>query len=201
MTDWGGLYRDHATALAALAAGLTDHQRHLHVPATPAWTVHDVYAHLAGGPADALAGRMDGAPGPEWTARHVGERALLPLDELVAELLANVDAVAGSVADSATPALVWDIAVHHTDLHEALGLGRPPEHLWRPVLDALRPRMLDRLPDGVAVDAPAYELFRGFFSRRSRRQMRAWFAPVPGDDELDALTVFGPRPDDQPQPA
>ncbi len=201
MTDWGGLYRDHATALAGLAADLTDDQRRLHVPATPAWTVHDVYAHLAGGPADALAGRMDGAPGPEWTARHVGERAHLPLDELVAELLNGVDAVAGSVADHPTPALVWDIAVHHADLHEALGLDRLPERLWRPVLDALRPRMLGRLPDGVAVDAPAYELFRGFFSRRSRRQMRAWFAPVPGDDDLDALTVFGPRPDDQPQPA
>jgi uncharacterized protein (TIGR03083 family) len=201
MTDWARLYRANAEALAELAQGLAEEQCRVHVPATPAWTVHDLYAHLAGGPADALTGRMDGAPGPEWTARHVAERAPLPLADLVAELLGNVDAVAASVDGNPTPALVWDIAVHHTDLHEALGLGRAPEELWQPVLDELQPRMLGRLADGVTVDAPAYELFRGLFSRRSRRQMRAWFVPVPDDDELDALTVFGPRPDDQPQPA
>ena len=201
MTDWARLYRANAEALAGLAQGLAEEQCRVHVPATPAWTVHDLYAHLAGGPADALTGRMDGAPGPEWTARHVAERAPLPLADLVAELLGNVDAVAASVDGNPAPALVWDIAVHHTDLHEALGLGRAPDELWRPVLDALRPRMLAGVADEVTVDAPPYELFRGLFSRRSRRQMRAWFAPVPDDDELDALTVFGPRPDDQPQPA
>ena len=214
MTDWGRLYRANVEALAALAHDLAEAQLSTHVTATPAWTVRDVYAHLAGGPADALAGRMDGAPGPEWTARHVGERARLPLPVLVGEMLAQQDAVADSVADSPSPALVWDITVHHTDLHEALGLGRPPEALWRPVLDSAGPRLIGRAGvslrcDGqvwgdpeveAAAEVSAYELYRALFSRRSRQQMQAWGQPGVDVGQLDALCVFGPREDDQPQP-
>jgi len=214
VTDWGRLYRANVEALAALAHDLAEDQLSIHVTATPAWTVRDVYAHLAGGPADALAGRMDGAPGPEWTARHVGERARLPLPVLVGEMLAQQDAVADSVADSPSPALVWDITVHHTDLHEALGLGRPPEALWRPVLDSAGPRLIGRAGvslrcDGqvwgdpeveAAAEVSAYELYRALFSRRSRQQMQAWGQPGLDVGQLDALCVFGPREDDQPQP-
>ena len=215
MTDWGRLYRDNVEALTALAGDLREDQLSTHVPATPAWTVRDVYAHLAGGPADALSGRMDGAPGPEWTSRHVGERARLPLDVLVEEIRSQQDAVAESVADQPSPALVWDVTVHHTDVHECLDLGRPPESLWRPVLDAAAPRMLQRAgvtvrceglvlgdPDAEpAVEVSAYELYRAIFSRRSRRQMGAWGSPAPGVEVLDLLCIFGPREDDQPQPA
>ena len=213
MTDWGRLYRANVEALAALAHELAEDQLSTHVTATPAWTVRDVYAHLAGGPADALSGRMDGAPGPEWTARHVGERARLPLTVLLGEMLAHQDAVADSVADSPSPALVWDISVHHTDLLEALGLGRPPDALWRPVLAAAGPRLVGRAGvtlrcDGrvwgdpeveAAAEVAPYELYRAVFSRRSRRQMQAWGSPSLDVGQLDALCVFGP--DDQPQPA
>ena len=48
-------------------------------------------------------------------------------------------------------------------------------------------------------DVAAYELFRAIFSRRSRRQMRAWGGSLT-DEQLDALCIFGPREDDQPQP-
>ena len=215
VTDWGQLYRDNVTALTALASDLTEEHLSTHVPATPAWTVADVYAHLAGGPADALSGRMDGAPGPEWTARHVGERCRLPLAVLVEEIRAQQDAVADSVADNPSPALVWDITVHHTDLHEALDLGRPPEQLWRPVLDSAAPRLVGRAGvtvrcDGhvwgdpefeAAAEVSPYELYRALFSRRSRRQMQAWGQPGLDVGQLDALCVFGPREDDQPQPA
>ncbi len=214
MTDWGQLYRDNVAALTALATGLSEEQLATHVPATPAWTVRDVYAHLAGGPADALSGRMDGAPGPEWTARHVGERARLPIGVLVEEICSRQDAVAASVADSPSPALVWDVTVHHADLHEALGPDRPPEVLWRQVLDSAAPRLVGRAGvtvrcDGqvwgdpgieAAVEVPPYELYRALFSRRSRRQMQAWGQPGLDVGQLDALCVFGPREDDQPQP-
>ncbi len=193
MTDWGQLYRDHVTALGALADDLTDAQRAATVPATPAWTVHDLLAHLAGGAADVVTGRMDDAPGPEWTARHVGERAQLPVDELVHELQTNADAVAHSTVDNPRPAIVWDIAVHHADLHEALGLGRLPDHLWTPVVDAVAPQ---RVPDLIGTVEP-YELFRALFSRRSRAQLRA--AGL-GDDAVAAVGIFGPRDDDQPVP-
>jgi hypothetical protein len=222
VNPWGGLYRDHVSALTALAGELDDAQLSTHVPATPAWTVRDVYAHLAGGAADALTGRMDGAPGPEWTSRHVGERARLPLPVLLDELTTQAGDVAASVADNPSPALVWDIAVHHADLHEALDLGRPPERLWLPVLEAAGPRMLGRAGVRVRCDGrlwgedpaeadhngahheapevPAYELFRAVFSRRSRTQVRRWAGPGWTDEQVDALGVFGPRIDEQPQP-
>src|SRR6478736_3628031 len=139
MTDWGRLYRDNVEALTALAGDLRDDQLATHVPATPAWTVRDVYAHLAGGPADALSGRMDGAPGPEWTSRHVGERARLPLDVLVAEIRSQQDAAAPRMLQRAGVTVRCGGQV----------LGDP-----------------DAEP---AVEVSAYELYRAIFSRRSRR--------------------------------
>ena len=138
---------------------------------------------------------MDGAPGAEWTARHVGERAGLSVGELVDELQAQQEAVAESVTDNPRPALVWNIAVHHADLHEALGLPRLPDRHWLPIAEALAPRAPD-LGDRVS----PYELFRASFSRRSRAQMRAWGTDLSAE-ELDELCIFGPREDDQPIPA
>lgn len=195
MTDWGALYKEHVTDMSALAGDLTEAQLATTVPATPAWTVHEVLAHLAGCASDAVTGRMDGAPSPEWTARHVSERAALPVADLTDELRAQQDAIAESVVDNPRPALVWNIAVHHADLHEALGLPRMPDHLWLPITESLGPRAPD-LADRV----PPYELFRGLFSRRSRAQMQAWGTDLSAE-ELDKLCIFGPREDDQPVPA
>ena len=116
MTDWGALYREHVGAVCALATDLTADELAREVPATPAWTVHDLIDHLAGGPSDAVTGRMDGAPGPEWTARHVGERRGLPVPDLVTEMQSHQDPIAEQVADNPRPAIVWDIAVHHAEL-------------------------------------------------------------------------------------
>jgi hypothetical protein len=195
MTDWGALYRQHVAALSELAPTLGPEQLATSVPGTPAWTVHDVFAHLAGVASDAVTERMDGAPSPEWTARHVNERAHLPVADLVVELQSHQDAVVESVAGNPRPALVWNVVVHHADLHEALALPRLPEHLWLPVVEALAPRA-----GALADTVPPYELFRALFSRRSRAQMQAWGSPLTAD-ELDALCIFGPREDDQPVPA
>ena len=193
MTDWGALYRDHVAAVSELAPTLSEEQLATIVPGTPAWTVHEVLAHLAGSASDAVTGRMDGAPGPEWTSRHVSERARLPVADLVAELHQHQEAVATSAADNPRPALVWNIAVHHADLHEALGLPRLPDRLWLPIADAVsRP--------AVAGAVSPYELFRAAFSRRSRAQMLAWGTDLSAE-ELDELCIFGPREDDQPIPA
>jgi uncharacterized protein (TIGR03083 family) len=195
MTDWGQLYRDHVEAIAALASTLTEQQLATTVPATPAWTVHEVLAHIAGGGNDAVTGRMDGAPTPDWTERHVGERRDRPVDQLVAELRSNQDAIVESVADNPRPAFVWDITVHHGDLHEALDLPRMPERLWRPVAEALARRSPE-----LAAAVPPYELFRAGFSRRSRSQMQAWGTDLSAE-QLDEVCIFGPREDDQPVPA
>ena len=195
MTDWGALYRANVEALSELAPTLTEQELATVVPATPAWTVREVLAHLAGGASDAVTGRMDGAPSPEWTARHVDERVQLPVADLMTELREHRDAVAASVVDNPRPALVWNIVVHHADLHEALGLPRLPDQLWMPIAEALAPRA------GAAADAVSpYELFRALFSRRSRNQMQGWGTDLSAED-LDELCIFGPREDDQPVPA
>lgn len=197
MTTWAELYRANVAAVTELARHLTDEELETTVPATPAWRVRDVLAHLAGGAADAVSGRMDDAPGPQWTARHVAERNDLPVGELTAELAANQDAIGASTVDNPRPAIVWDIAVHHADLHEALGRGRVPEHLWQPVLENAGASKLGTagVPDGVE----EYELFRALFSRRSRRQMQAWGLAL-SPEQLDEVCIFGPREDDQPLP-
>jgi hypothetical protein len=167
------------------------------VPATPEWTVREVLAHLAGSPSDALSGRMDGAPGPEWTARHVVERSGRTTEELVIEIRGVVDDVVATLEGNDRPALVWNVAVHHADLHEALDLGVPPDHMWRPVAQALRPSLGEYAAAFAGVSD--YELFRAFFSRRSRAQTAAWGTGL-DQETLDGISIFGPRDDDQPVP-
>lgn len=197
MSGWDELYRTHVAAVSELAGGLDDEQLATVVPATPAWRVKDVLAHLAGGAADAASGRMDGAPGPAWTARHVSERNELPVADLTAELRTNQDAIAASAVDNPRPAIVWDISVHHADLHEALGRGRLRDDLWMPVLASAAALKLGAA--GVPPDVEEYELFRALFSRRSRTQMQAWGLAL-SPEQLDELCIFGPREDDQPVP-
>jgi uncharacterized protein (TIGR03083 family) len=193
-TDWPQVYRENLEAVTHLASQLSNEQLSLRVPGTPDWTVHDILAHLAGGSSDVLSGRMDDAPSETWTARHVDERAARTPDALVGELNGNADALVGTLAGNGSPAVVWDIAVHHADLHEAMGRGRPPESMWRPVVDAAGPMMLKDKADAFA-GVDRYELFRGIFSRRSRRQMAGWGTGLAQAD-LDAVPVFGPRDDD-----
>ena len=198
MTDWAQVYRDNVDAVSALALSLDADELSRRVPATPDWTVHDVLAHLAGSVADLLAGRMDDAPSDAWTGRHVEERADRSVEDLVAELQDSLDDLVATLEGVESPALVWNCVVHHADLHEALGKGAPPERMWRPVLEAMAPRMLGE--DAGAVDGvPDYELFRAFFSRRSRTQMTGWGTSL-DPATLDAMGIFGPRDDDQPVP-
>jgi uncharacterized protein (TIGR03083 family) len=194
---WGDLYRANVSALSGLAGDLDEAALATVVPGSPEWTVRDVLAHLAGGPADALSGRMEGAPGPEWTARHVAERRGASAADLIEEIRSRQDAIAESTLDNPRPAIVWDAAVHHADLHEALGLGVLPEPLWAPVLAAVAPMKFGTA--GVPADLDDYEVFRAIFSRRSRSQMQAWGLPLSAD-QLDGLCIFGPREDDQPVP-
>ena len=107
--------------------------------------------------------------------------------------------VVASLQGNDRPGLVWNLAVHHADLHEALGKPAPADRYWRPVLEGIARGALGEHADAVS-GVPDYELFRGFFSRRSRAQMAAWGTGL-DQDTLDGLCIFGPRDDDQPVPA
>ena len=194
-TDWGSFYAAHVDAVTALTEGLDADALASTVPATPAWTVKQVLAHLAGGPTTFRTGTADGAPGDDWTARHVAERTDSAVVDLVAEMRGNVEFVRGTLEGNPRPAIAWDVATHHADLHEALGRGRLPEALYLPIAESVGAW---RAPDLVGTVDP-YELFRACFSRRSRAQLRAWDVEL-DDEQVEQLGVFGPRDDDQPVP-
>jgi hypothetical protein len=196
MTNWAQMYRECNAAAIAVVESLGVDQLGQRVPATPDWSLHQLAAHLAGEASDAVTGRMDGAPAPEWTARHVGEREGRTATELAAEMRDTEAAVIEAMAGNERPALIWDRSVHLADFYEALGLGRPAEELWLPLYEAVGPWRLGDLP----IDAPPYELVRAVFSRRSRAQIRAW-NPELTDDQVESIGIFGTRDDDQPVPA
>ena len=216
------VYRDARGRLIKLVGALTGEQLRTPVPATSAWTVHELVAHLVGGAADTASGRLDGAPGAEWTARHVAERRQRP----VWELLAEWELVGPTVELSLTgevrgPNLAADIICHEGDLHEALGLPRPDRHHWQPVLEAMMGLLGRRLrqPGTLVIrdeqdqewrfgggdphtllSIDGYELLRGTFSRRSQRQIAGWnWTPTPAA-RIHRFGAFGPREDDQPIP-
>ena len=195
MTDWARLYRECNAEAIAVVESLGAEQLGQKVPATPEWTVLQLATHLAGEASDAVTGRMDGAPAPIWTARHVAEREGRTAAELTAEMRSTEAGVIEVVAGNERPALVWDRSVHLADLYEALGLGRPAEELWLPLYEAVGPWRLAGLP----VEAPPYELVRAVFSRRSRSQLRA-ANPELTDEQIASIGVFGTRDDDQPVP-
>ncbi len=213
-------YRDARRRVAGLVAALADGQLREQVPAAPAWTVQDLAAHLVGGAADVAAGRLDGAPGESWTARHVGERRDRPVPELLDEWERAGPAVQRSlVGEARGPNMAWDLLCHEGDLHEALGLARPARQHWQgtltTVLDLVGRRL--RQPGTLVIcdelgqrwvhggDQPStlltadgYELLRGAFSRRSPSQMAAWsWSPAP-PRLLRRFGLFGARYDDQP---
>jgi uncharacterized protein (TIGR03083 family) len=200
-TDWAALYRANVEAVAGLAGDLSNEQLSARVPATPDWDVHDVLSHMAGGASDLVHDRMEGAPSPEWTQAHVTERSARSPKDLAQELRDHADGVAAKLADAERPAIVWDLVVHHADLHEALGLGAMPEDLWLPVFEAVASMRLAEDAEQVRAAAPSYELFRALFSRRSRGQLAGWDVPGYDGERLAELGIFGAREDDQPVPA
>lgn len=218
------VYRNARTRVADLAANLSDEQLQAQVPATPRWTTHDLLAHLVGCAADAANGRVDGAPGDQWTARHVAERRHLS----VGELLVEWDRVSPAAESTLTeeqifgPNIAADVTCHESDLHEALGLPRVDREHWQPFLEVMMMRLRNQFRHNTTVlirdeegqqwscgsgepttllRADGYELLRASHSRRSRAQIAAWdWTPTAVTHVVERFGFFGPRDDDQPVP-
>ncbi len=69
------LYREGRERLVELGSTLSDESAAAAERACPGWAVRDVYAHLSGIVAAALAGRMEGVTTDPWTQRQVDELA------------------------------------------------------------------------------------------------------------------------------
>ena len=218
------IYRGARERVADLARTLDEEQLRAPVPATPRWTAHEVLAHLVGCAADAASGRVDGAPGEQWTARHVAERRCRSVGELLDEWDRIGLAAEATLADDQIygPNMAADVICHESDLHEALGLPRVDREHWQPFLEVMMLHVRNQLRDSTAVlirddqgqqwhcgagepttllRADGYELLRATHSRRSRRQIAAWdWSPTAVAPMVERFGFFGPRDDDQPIP-
>ncbi|WP_394615500.1 maleylpyruvate isomerase N-terminal domain-containing protein [Lentzea sp. JNUCC 0626] len=196
------IYREARQRIVGLTMGLSAEELALTVPACPEWTVHQVVAHLSGEASDLVSGRMEGAPSDEWTARHVAERAGVPVPELLEQWNTFGDKIAEM--ERMPFQLAMDALTHEADLRATLGRERLPDTAWQPTLVWLAPRRLKNvtaktelgvLGDGpITLEVDGYELWRAFFGRRSRRQMESWTWSDPSP--VDDVPIFPARQTD-----
>jgi uncharacterized protein (TIGR03083 family) len=121
--DFVEVHREGRERVLELAADLDDDAASTVVRACPQWTVKDVYAHMAGVPADILAGRLEGVATDPWTARQVAERADRSLQEICAELVElgpGMDEVLTAFGDAMDPRLFIDQWSHEQDVRGTL---------------------------------------------------------------------------------
>lgn len=215
------VYRQSRERMLALAPQLTPDQQQTTVPASPSWTVADVYRHLTGLPVDVFASRMGGDDRDAWTAAQVDARAGATLEEVCAEW-AEIgpkfeERIHGSGFELARP--VIDVWTHEQDVLGALGRTGDRDDPALPTLNATLLAMLrkgwsldtSRPPIEFVVDGEAhrygegepqlslrtsaYEFARLALSRRSRAQMLAagWTAENP--ERVFALIAPFPLPE------
>jgi uncharacterized protein (TIGR03083 family) len=217
------VYSTSRTRLIERAVNLTEAQQNVRVPATPLWTVADVYRHLTGVASDVLTGRMENRGTPEWTAVQVASRAELGLAEVCAEWEQLAPKLEQLIHDSGfeLARACFDVWTHEQDVVGALG-GRGDRSdaaiptLVASLLALLRQNwaanaelpaiefVVDGTPHRIGEGEPelaltigGYEFVRTIISRRSHEQILAadWTGADPAR-VLPALCVF-PLPEDQ----
>jgi uncharacterized protein (TIGR03083 family) len=162
------------------------------VPTCPAWSVHDVLAHVVGIPTDILAGNLEGVATDPWTAAQVDARRAATIAELLAEWEANAPQVE-SIVDDFGPSgvqLVFDLTTHEHDIRLALGLPALkdlPAHMAVTGFVFTRPAKGEALrvitgggtftlgtgEPTATVTGPLFELLRAMSGRRSEAQIRS----------------------------
>ena len=217
-----GLYDCGRLRIAALVGGLPDTALGRPVPSTPGWTVKDLVGHLAGMASDLIAGGVDAAGTPAWTARQVQERRARSLGSVLDEWASAAAAVGLMLATAPRRMacrLVCDVACHEHDLRGAL--GRPGARQTDTVDFALQAGVgqvharLRRAGAGglrlmagstewfigpgdptATLTVEPFELFRLLFGRRSRPQMAALAWLGDGTAYVDHLALLEPAATD-----
>ena len=215
--DFAGIYRSHRERFTLLVAGLDAETLAVQVPATPLWTVQDVFAHVAGVASDNTTGRLDGAPSEAWTQRQVDERRGRTTTEIAREwsdLGPTVDTML-EISGPAMSAMVMDVVMHHCDVAGALGARLPADdeglRLALRAANAIAPRIdaaslpalrvettgLDRVlgtnDEGIRVGGDSYEITRALFGRRSIDQIAAFDWSGDPTPYLPLFSFFTPR--------
>jgi uncharacterized protein (TIGR03083 family) len=218
--DCGALYEHKRRELLAVARSLSDEQLRLVVPATPAWSVHDVVSHLAGIAADLNALRFGSGDADAWSGEQVRARRDRSVEELEEEWENEAPTfqqglvVLGYEIGSH---YVGDLLQHMADVNQALARGRISDDLALVValdfyLDTFHEALLAARAGTVSVrvlgdewrlgagpivaslTADRFETFRCLGGRRSERQIRAmnWNGHI---DQVVALVSPYPLPD------
>ena len=203
-------------SFAEMARALSQDDWATPMPCTPAWTVRDVLSHVAGIPDDALAGRMDGAPGEAWTAAQIDRNGSLGVDELLDRWDAQTPQFATVIAQMGEGRPPFDCHTHEHDVRQAL--GRPgdrssalieamagdlvaiadcPVAITVELVDGrvLRSGPTESAATVTLTGITAFDLFRSRPGRRSREQVRAWDwsgADADIDTVVDRWFIFGP---------
>jgi hypothetical protein len=123
--DSAECYRTVRRRMTDLAAGLTAEQADIRVPALPAWTVRDTYAHLAGLCTELADGSLTTRATDEDTARQVERRAGVGLGGICAEWEKSgpgVEQMIDGPKGYRYHLSVLDVWSHEQDVLGALGL-------------------------------------------------------------------------------
>ena len=186
------------------------------VPATPAWTVRELLAHVIGLDVDVVAGDEPDDHNSAWTQRQVDARADHDVATLVAEWRAIAEPLTQwMLANGGRP--MGDILIHEQDLRGALGVSGAQETEG---MQSMRERMVGGFAEAVGdlppialvgddwtwvsrgaladattvVRAPAFDLTRALMSRRSAAQLRSWTERGDIDAYLPAFGALGDLP-------
>lgn len=197
--DLGALYRGARERITALVTAQgVDLERN--VPATPAWRVRDVVAHLSGVTADAIGGNMAGAPGEAWTDAQVTRGR----DRELADLLADwakfggvMEAFLSSPDGAPASAAVMDVHSHEADVRHALGMpfSIPVDFLsWSMggLRDGFHKAVADAGLPPVTINISDAEWFRARLGRRTADEVRAYDWSLDCAPYLDTFFIFGP---------
>jgi uncharacterized protein (TIGR03083 family) len=126
--DCGRLYGEKRLELMALVRSLTADERATMVPATPAWSVQDVVAHVVGIAADLNALRFGGDDDPDaWTAAQVSTRrgrSVAELDDEWEREAVRFEEGLRLLGYETGSHFVGDLLQHSQDVRAALGRDR-----------------------------------------------------------------------------
>ena len=215
MADAVESYLDSRRLMIELASG-ADGAAATPVPSCPAWSVHDVVAHVTGLAADLVAVNLEGYASEDWTAVQVDARRARTTEEVVAEWTAlPLDPLLRDPAGHGLPEIMptvatVDLLTHVDDVREAVG-AQPPsspdlasELVLRSLVADLRSRTAHLPPllitaeglrdfavgrgePAVTLTATPHELMRALTGRRSLAQVAALRWSADPSQYLDVL--------------
>jgi uncharacterized protein (TIGR03083 family) len=215
--DSAECYRTMRRRMTDLAASLSEEQAGTKVPACPAWTVRDTYAHLAGLAREVVDGTLTTRAVDHDTARQVEQRAGRGLAELCAEwdeVGPGAEELIAGPKGYRYHLMVQDLWSHEQDILGALGLPQARTDVTTEAIAALlvdmyarswakyelSPAVRLRTPSVervIGVGEPAatlettdFDLVRLLIGRRTAAEMKAagWTGDVSG--LLDRLHFF-----------